>query len=241
MSDSHVSAEALVLAWTSLYTLGLPAPVKRARIDEISSDLWEHSREAGASGQGGIGITLQVLTRLVLGVPLDVAWRIETGAALRAGKEPKMSDHPWTIRRVFSVLVALTVLPVPVSWLRAASSHLIPTCPESPLTIAMLTIGANLCVLPIGIGLLTMFWETPSFPLEGLANGGAQVAAGIAAMAGLFVARASLASGLLLILVSTVAMALLAAWALPAVVVWGVAVCNMAMVRSSASPPMEIA
>jgi hypothetical protein len=60
-------------------------------------------------------------------------------------------------------------------------------------------------------------------------------------MAGLFVARASLASGLLLILVSTVAMALLAAWALPAVVVCGVAVCIMAMVRSSASPPMAIA
>jgi hypothetical protein len=52
MSDSHDSAEALVLAWTSLYTLGLPAPVKRARIDEISSDLWEHSREGRCERAG---------------------------------------------------------------------------------------------------------------------------------------------------------------------------------------------
>jgi hypothetical protein len=79
----------LVHAWVWLYTRGLATELRRARHDEIDSDLWEHVHET--KGAGRVGVNLQVLARLLLGLAADVAWRLETGATRRAGKERGMS------------------------------------------------------------------------------------------------------------------------------------------------------
>ena len=57
--------------WTRLYTAGLPAVAREIRLDEIESDLWESTHDPGRSPMGG----LQVLGRLVLGMPDDLRWR----------------------------------------------------------------------------------------------------------------------------------------------------------------------
>jgi hypothetical protein len=59
----------LVRRWTHLCTSGLPRDSRDRRRAEIESELWEAERAATSS--------LIVLARLVLGMPADVAWRVE--------------------------------------------------------------------------------------------------------------------------------------------------------------------
>jgi hypothetical protein len=65
--------------WVTLYTLALPPDLQDDRRMEIRSDLWEQSREAARSGMRSRGLAWLMLRRLVLGVPADLAWRVEIG------------------------------------------------------------------------------------------------------------------------------------------------------------------
>jgi hypothetical protein len=62
----------LVRGWTQFYTCSLPAARRDARRAEIASDLWECQQDVGS--RYGLQEALQVVARLVLGVPDDVAW-----------------------------------------------------------------------------------------------------------------------------------------------------------------------
>src|SRR5207244_11858139 len=66
---------ACVRAWTRLYTSGLPPAVRNRRRGEIDSDLWEWCADQGSEPRGA----MHLLLRLVLGMPDDVAWRVELG------------------------------------------------------------------------------------------------------------------------------------------------------------------
>ena len=61
--------------WTRLYTLGMPADIRDARLTEIESDLWECQHDPGRPANAP-----EMLTRLLLGVPHDLLWRIERAA-----------------------------------------------------------------------------------------------------------------------------------------------------------------
>ena len=142
-------AIALTRSWTSIYTRGLPSGLRDRRCDEINSDLWEHRRQAGAQGETSTGTALHILLRLFLGAPADLVWRTETAAAVRSGKEPNMKDQPWTERRALALIVALAILPLPPAWMKSASAALNPGMrEESNLSVALLGLGANACVLP---------------------------------------------------------------------------------------------
>lgn len=67
----------LVRGWVALYTRGLPAEVRTDRIDEIESDLWSQCEEADSSGESGAALARAILTRWLLGMGADVAWRLE--------------------------------------------------------------------------------------------------------------------------------------------------------------------
>jgi len=73
------SAGRLVRAWVRLYTRGLPADVRVARTDEIESDLWSQHDEARSADRNVTGVATEIVTRLALGIPADVAWRLEQG------------------------------------------------------------------------------------------------------------------------------------------------------------------
>jgi uncharacterized protein (TIGR03435 family) len=68
---------ACVRAWTRLYTSRLPPAVRNRRRAEIDSDLWEWLADQ-ASEPPGTG-AVRLLLRLLLGMPDDVAWRVELG------------------------------------------------------------------------------------------------------------------------------------------------------------------
>lgn len=112
---SVLNVMAAARAWVRLYTLGLPATAKSERREEIDSDIFEHRREADRTGAR---FPLELLLRVVLGVPADLSWRAERArpgtwfAPLwrRAGLAGS-----WTVRRG---------LPG-VSWLLAGSYLLI--------------------------------------------------------------------------------------------------------------------
>jgi hypothetical protein len=219
MATPDRRAVRLVQVWAWLYTRGLPDAVKRDRVAEIESDLWEQSHELRARGPGGISTTLQILLRLVFGIPFDIAWRLEVSAAIRSGKEPEVRFQPWTANRWFALIGAIVLLPIPLSWLRSAGRNLVAVREESNFSIALLAVGSNVAVIPIGFGFLAMFWEAPSFPANEVGVGLGQVMAGLGAFAGLYLSRSELKAGFLLIGLSTIALAFLASWALAGVIV----------------------
>jgi hypothetical protein len=71
-------AMTVVRAWTRVYTYGLPPAERIARRAEIDSDLWESKHDPDASRGGWAA--MQVLARLLIGIPDDLAWRTDVGA-----------------------------------------------------------------------------------------------------------------------------------------------------------------
>jgi len=72
-------AARLVRFWTRLYTIGLPARVRDARLSDIDCDLWECQHDPTRPAR-----PFEILTRLLLGVPHDLMWRFEQPAAAGA-------------------------------------------------------------------------------------------------------------------------------------------------------------
>lgn len=76
---SRILAGALArvtLAWTWAYTLSLPMSAKRARRDEVASDVVEQLRDAGP--QPGASLSLQLSIGLLAGLADDLRWRMST-------------------------------------------------------------------------------------------------------------------------------------------------------------------
>jgi hypothetical protein len=109
---------------------------------------------------------------------------------------------------------------------------------ESSLSAVLLGIGAQVLVLPIALGFMNVFWDgQPGISFAAFAEGSAEIVAGFAALAGLYIVRQSPALGIALITSSALAIAFLAPWTLPAVVVIGVGLAVMAAIRWIAPSP----
>jgi hypothetical protein len=96
-----------VRGWSRVYTWGMPSGPAESRRAEIESDLWELQHDA--DGTCGLNPTVQMIGRLLGGVPDDLAWRIE-----RAG-----DGEDLVLRRTLAMtaaaaalLVAFWILPV---------------------------------------------------------------------------------------------------------------------------------
>jgi len=64
--------------WTRCYTVGMLPEFRETRRAEIESDLWEC--QSAASEDLRLGASLQVLLRLLIGIPDDIGWRVEHAA-----------------------------------------------------------------------------------------------------------------------------------------------------------------
>jgi TonB family protein len=68
------AAAALIRAWTTLYTCGLPPEVRHRRREEIASDISDHISDCGDSP---VSLTVQLIARGVFGIMDDFGWRLE--------------------------------------------------------------------------------------------------------------------------------------------------------------------
>lgn len=70
-------AAALALLWVQVYTAGLPQPKRESRLEEITSDLWEHHSDRASEGANPAAIGLESLGRTARGVVADLFWRLQ--------------------------------------------------------------------------------------------------------------------------------------------------------------------
>ena len=75
---------AAVRGWATLYTLGLPAPMRERRLGEIAADLDEEHADA-VRRHTQATLRRQRLIRLALGVPDDLSWRLFDAPAMARG------------------------------------------------------------------------------------------------------------------------------------------------------------
>src|SRR5438105_9484836 len=116
-------ATRLVRAWTRVYTLGLPPAAQIARRDEIASDLWE--LEHDPDRPAGRWTSMQVVARLLVGIPDDLLWRLDLAAdappvAARALATAGLMTGP---RRISAFGLAATIHLVAMSAVMAMASY----------------------------------------------------------------------------------------------------------------------
>jgi len=100
-------AIAVTRAWTATYTRGLPGIRRAERREEIDCDLWEQQRGADLERTSAAETALEIVLRLLLGVPSDIAWRLEAGRLARSGRETRMKES--------NIVKAAVVLGIAVS------------------------------------------------------------------------------------------------------------------------------
>lgn len=109
----------LVTRWVRLYTRGLPHPVAERRRDELRADLDDHLAHDRSHGVGEARIAIAILSRMVRGMPDDLAWRRHmqptrgdhmklfvglVGAALATGALALVLDSPLLVLAAVAVL-----------------------------------------------------------------------------------------------------------------------------------------
>ena len=62
----------LTEAWVRFYTIGLPEEIRKARQDEIKSDIWEHLQDLKRENKP----LTEIIGRLLRGIPADAIWRL---------------------------------------------------------------------------------------------------------------------------------------------------------------------
>jgi len=100
-------AIALTRSWTATYTRGLPPDVRAERREEIDCDLWHHQRLADLEREPFLGTAVELGARWLTGIPSDITWRLETGAAQPKGITTMNDSLPM---RIGLVLLSLPLL-----------------------------------------------------------------------------------------------------------------------------------
>jgi hypothetical protein len=103
-------AIALTRAWAGTYTRGLPPDVRAERREEIDCDLWHQQRLADLVRQPVTGTAVEILVRWFGGIPSDITWRIETGAAQPKGTRSMNDSAPMRIAFLVISLPLLAIL-----------------------------------------------------------------------------------------------------------------------------------
>jgi hypothetical protein len=67
----------LARAWVRCYSAGMSEEARTIRRLEIESDLWEHYADRAAAGASPAATSVEALSRLLRGVPSDLAWRFQ--------------------------------------------------------------------------------------------------------------------------------------------------------------------
>lgn len=171
----------LCLAWVGWYTRGLPPDDAERRRAEIASDLWEHERDASHAGLTGLAISVEVLGRVLSGVPADLSWRRTVNRQPRTrlvngGKH--VSKPSARLEGVFLVLVAFNIA-VAAAMLPMTGSNVLDGA-RALVVVAVLVTGLMLrsraplwslgFVVVGAAGMVSLWFWLPPLYLVGLAT-----------------------------------------------------------------------
>lgn len=98
---------AVARGWLRLYTAGLPPELRERREQELESDLYEHQADRRADDASTASVGLEVVGRVVRGMPADLAWRMQLEAPPMELKIPA--------ERVTGALILALLVLIPVS------------------------------------------------------------------------------------------------------------------------------
>ena len=94
---------ALARRWVALYCFGMTAEARALRRLEIDSDLWEHFADGAARGQSPAATGVEAFSRLLRGVPSDIAWRFQA--------EGFHMNINFPVERIAGVLLLFLIIP----------------------------------------------------------------------------------------------------------------------------------
>jgi hypothetical protein len=103
MRPEHVAG--LAARWVRFYTRDLPAPVAERRVAEIDADLHDHVAHERANGVGERRIAGGIASRMLRGLPADVAWR---------GHQARLSTQEETMNKALRRSVVRVALGVAI-------------------------------------------------------------------------------------------------------------------------------
>ena len=99
----------VVRRWVDAYTRGLPSEARAARQDEIDDDLWCQLEESVVLGRSARSLRVEILLRLLLGLPADISWRLSQAGVRTAKGERSTSMSTRTVGALWIVAGAAFV------------------------------------------------------------------------------------------------------------------------------------
>jgi hypothetical protein len=93
--------------WARIYMLGLPEQFRERRQQELESDLCEHERDGFRQQASPAAVSLEIIGRVVRGMPSDLTWRLQLEAPPMELKIP--------FERITGILLLALVILIPVS------------------------------------------------------------------------------------------------------------------------------
>lgn len=105
--------------WVHAYTARLPTDVRDGRRAEIESDLWEHFADARASQEHRISTELDVLARVLIGIPSDLIWfsRVRRTTKENGFMQNTSTSTVRTVSPMLAVMIAAVLAVVVVATL----------------------------------------------------------------------------------------------------------------------------
>ncbi len=94
---------AITLKWVRWYCMGMSDEARDRRSLEIESDLWEHFADGQADGKSPAALNVEMLSRLLRGIPSDIAWRFQA--------EGFHVNIQFPLERVIGVLLLFLLVP----------------------------------------------------------------------------------------------------------------------------------
>jgi hypothetical protein len=159
MNVSEVAGARFATWWAEVMTRTAARSVARDRRAEIASDLHEQLSDAASRGRVA-SASRSVTSRVVRGIPADMAWRL--GLELRPGR------LGWHLRNPSSAITVMFLVMLPVGW--AADS----TLPASnrPASWPLLDYRIPLWVATDVIGALLLLFAVASLTTRALGSAG---------------------------------------------------------------------
>lgn len=149
------AAVRLTRAWVGLYTRGVTPELRHERRAELESDLWEHVRSGAGDGRRQAATALEIVGRLVAGMPADLAWRSETRRLHRQAQTGGGTSMVTAVKRYGMVALAGAL----GAWLLAMSVAVWvdPNAPDSAglkAVLSAVSVAAGVVVLAGVVGRL---------------------------------------------------------------------------------------